>query len=52
MIYTLVSDPFRKWVDRLVDTRHENDADKRELHIDLDPEIAAIYNKSKAVSVS
>ena len=52
MIYTLVGQPFREWVDSLVDERHEKVAETNDLHIDLDPEIAEIYAKSKAVSTS
>ena len=52
VIYTLVGEPFRKWVDELVNGRHEEVADKKQLYIEMDPEIAAIYNNSKAVSTN
>ena len=52
VIYTLVGQPFRTWVDRLVDKRHHEIAEKRKLYIELDPEVAAIFNKSQAVSTS
>ena len=52
VIYTLVGQPFRAWVDALVDTRHEEVAEKRELFIEMDAEIAAVYNNSKAVSTN
>ena len=39
-------------VDGLVDDRHEEMADKRELYIEMDPEIAEIYKQRKAVSTS
>ena len=50
VIYTLVGQPFRTWVDNLVDKRHEEVAVDKELYIEMDPEIANVYNKSKAVS--
>ena len=52
VIYTLVGEEFRTWVDKLVDERHEEIIEKRDLYIEMDPEIAAIYNKSKAVSTN
>jgi len=50
VIYTLVGQPFRTWVDQRVNERHEEIADKKQLFIEMDPEIAEIYNNSKAVS--
>ena len=41
VIYTLVGKPFSDWVDQLVEERHEGVADKRELYIEMDAEIAA-----------
>ena len=52
VIYTLIGQPFRAWVDRLVDSRHEEIAEQKQLYIEMDPEIASIYNQSKAVSTS
>ena len=52
VIYTLVGQPFRAWVDQLVDNRHEEIAESKQLYIEMDPEIAEIYNRSKAVSTS
>ena len=52
IIYTVVGQPFRNWVNRLVDERHEEVADSKQLYIEMDAEIAEIYNKSKAVSTS
>jgi len=52
VIYTLVGQPFRDWVYRLVDNRHESVVDKRDMNIVMDPEIAAIYKESKAVSTN
>ena len=36
----------------MVDNRHEEVADKKQLYIEMDPEIAEIYNNSKAVSTN
>ena len=52
VIYTVVGQPFRKWVNDLVDTRHENVIERRELSIVMDPKIAEIYRNSKAVSTN
>ena len=39
-------------MDKLVDHRHEEIVESKELYIEMDAEIADIYNKSKAVSTS
>ena len=47
--YTIVGERFAKWVDNRVKERNE----KRQKEIDfieLDPDIAAIYNSSTAIS--
>ena len=44
VIYTLIGKPFSKWVDRLVEERHEGVATKKELYIEMDEEIAEIYH--------
>jgi hypothetical protein len=51
-IYTLAGQPFRAWVDELVDRRHLEIAEQKQLYIELDPEVAEIFNQSKAVSTS
>ena len=50
VIYTLVGQKFRDWVDVRVNERHEEIADKQQLYIEMDPEIAEIYNNCKAIS--
>ena len=50
LIHTLVGKPFADWVKNKVNQRHSKVADERELHIEMDPEIAAIYQRSQAVS--
>lgn len=49
VIFTLVGQPFKKWVDRIVTKRHE---ERRQVQstIKMDPEIAAIFNQSTATS--
>ena len=49
IIYTLVGDPFKQWVETKVNERHEK-RKKQEDAIMLDPEIAAIFNASNATS--
>ena len=49
VIYTLVKEPFKKWVERVVNKRHEKRReDKAVIH--MDPEIAAIFQASTATS--
>jgi hypothetical protein len=52
IIYTLTGNAFKKWVGERVDARHKKVADDKNLNIDMDPEIAAVYRASTAVSVS
>ena len=46
VIYTLAGNHFKEWTDELVNKRHKEIAEKRDMFIELDPEIAAIFNKS------
>ena len=50
VIYTLAGQKFRAYVDTLVDRRHTKIAEQRQLYIELDPEIAEVFNQSNAVS--
>ena len=52
VIYTLAGQKFREWVDALVNKRHEEIAEQRQLYIDLDLEVAKAFSESKAVSTS
>ena len=52
VIYTLVGQPFRTWVNKLVDLRHETVAEEKQLYIEMDAEVAEVYNNSKAVSTN
>ena len=47
---TLLKEKFSKWVKHRSDNRHEYVAEKGDLNIDMDPEIAEAYKKSTAVS--
>ena len=49
IIYTIVGDDFKVWVNRLVDIRHEQRRQQEDM-IHLDPEIAQIFNQSNAVA--
>ena len=51
IIYTIVGQQFAEWVKVIVDQRHQHIKDKRDLMIEVDPEIAAAFNASNAVSV-
>ena len=51
IIYTIVGQQFAEWVKVIVDQRHQHIKDKRDLMIEVDPEIAAVFNASNAVSV-
>ena len=47
---TLLKEKFSQWVKHRSDNRHEYVAEKGDLNIEMDPEIADAYNKSNAVS--
>ena len=50
LIYTIVGQPFSDWVKQRVDARNQKVAEEGEHYIELDPEMAAIYQASNAVS--
>ena len=52
IIYTKVGEAFRQWVDERVGARHEKVKDKEEKYIELDPEVAKVFQASKAVSTN
>ena len=52
VIYTIVGQPFRAWCNDKVDARHAGVVEKRDLTILMDPQIAAVYRESKAVSTN
>jgi hypothetical protein len=49
VIYTLVGEPFKQWVEQRVNNRHEQRR-QEEGAIQMDSEIAAIFNRSTATS--
>ena len=50
VIYSLCGDKFREWVSQQVKDRNERLAEKRDLMIDLDPDIAAAFTRSAYIS--
>ena len=50
MIYTLIRDPFSEWVKSLIDARNKKVTVAHNLLIDMDPEVAAAFANSTAVS--
>ena len=50
IIYSLCGDSFRQWVSQQVKDRNERLAEKRDLMIDLDPDIAAAFGNSAYIS--
>ena len=50
VIYSLLGDDFREWVSQQVKDRNEQLAEKRDLMIDLDPDIAAAFSNSAYIS--
>ena len=47
---TLLKEKFSQWVKHRSDNRHEYVAEKGDLNIEMDPEIAEVYKNSNAVS--
>ena len=50
VIYSLLGDDFREWVSQQVKDRNDQLAEKRDLMIDLDPDIAAAFGNSAYIS--
>ena len=50
IVYTIVGDPFDAWVASQVEVRNDKIASERDMLVDLDPEIATLFNQSTAVS--
>jgi hypothetical protein len=50
IFYSVVGKPFSDWVDDLVNDRHQGVADKNDLMIAMDPEIAKAFQESTAIS--
>ena len=50
IVYTIVGKPFEDWIDARVKARHEKRAEEGNMNIQMDPEIARIFQESTAVS--
>ena len=50
IFYSVVGKPFADWVDNVVNERHQNVAEKNDLMIAMDPEIAKAFQESTAIS--
>ena len=46
VIYSVIGKPFRQWVSEAIKKRNAKLADKRDLMIELDPEIAKAFRSS------
>ena len=52
IIYTKVGEKFATWVNEKVNERHEKVKDDGKQYIELDPEVARVYQQSQAISTS
>ena len=50
VVYTLVGDAFRLWVEEVMHARDARITEERNLGIELDPEILRVFRNSTAVS--
>jgi len=50
VIHTLVGDPFQAWADDRINERNEKVMNDKDMAIELDPSVAAIFRASNAVS--
>ena len=50
IIHTIVGKPFQVWIDTQLEARNAELAEKKEMFIELDPEIEAIFKASTSVS--
>ena len=50
VISSMLGDRFNSWVQQQVNLRHDKVADKKDLMIQMDPDIAKVFLESKAVS--
>ena len=46
VIYTLVGEPFQKWVTARCNERHVKVAEDKDMYIEMDPKIAKIFRES------
>ena len=52
VIATIVGEPFVEWVSARIHERNAQLVEEKQLGIDMDPEIAAAFHTSTAISVS
>ena len=50
VIYTLVGDKFRKWVEQKIEERNEKIMQEQNMAIDMDPEVYQAFKASNYVS--
>ena len=50
MINTVAGQPFRVWVDEQISKRNLKLVSEKNMNIEMDPEIAMIFNASNSVS--
>ena len=50
VLYTIIEDDFQDWANERIAARNEKVVDDKDMNINLDPEIAAIFQASNAVS--
>ena len=50
VVYTIIGEPFRLWVESVMTARDEKVARERSLGIELDPEILRVFRNSTAIS--
>ena len=48
--YTVIKEPFARWVQKQIKDRNEKVATDQNIWIDMDPNVAAAYQASTAVS--
>ena len=51
VIYTICGKPFADWVDARINERNELRKEEKDVDIEMDPEIAAIFKASTAISL-
>jgi hypothetical protein len=50
VLYTTIGNPFKNWVYEEMEARNNAIADKNDLMVDLDPDIASIFQNSNSIS--
>ena len=50
MVYTIIGDDFQEWTEERINERNERVVEDKDMSINMDPAIAAIFKASSAVS--